>query len=150
MEIPPVTLRKGYKQLLAEANAVIETIAAEQAIELLDDQEVVVVDIRDVRELQREGRIPGSFHAPRGMIEFWIDPDSPYYKEIFGTGKRFVFHCASGWRSALVTQAVTQMGLTPVAHIGGGFKAWKEAGGPVTEYEKQATGRTPISASISS
>jgi len=145
-----VTLRKGYKQLLAEANAVIETIAAEQAIELLDDQEVVVVDIRDVRELQREGRIPGSFHAPRGMIEFWIDPDSPYYKEIFGTGKRFVFHCASGWRSALVTQAVTQMGLTPVAHIGGGFKAWKEAGGPVTEYEKQATGRTPISASISS
>ena len=145
-----MTLRKGYKQLLAEANAVIETIAAEQAIELLDDQEVVVVDIRDVRELQREGRIPGSFHAPRGMIEFWIDPDSPYYKEIFGTGKRFVFHCASGWRSALVTQAVTQMGLTPVAHIGGGFKAWKEAGGPVTEYEKQATGRTPISASISS
>ena len=115
-----------------------------------EDQEVVVVDIRDVRELQREGRIPGSFHAPRGMIEFWIDPDSPYYKEIFGTGKRFVFHCASGWRSALVTQAVTQMGLTPVAHIGGGFKAWKEAGGPVTEYEKQATGRTPISASISS
>ena len=145
-----MTLRKGYKQLLAEANAVIETIAAEQAIELLDDQEVVVVDIRDVRELQREGRIPGSFHAPRGMIEFWIDPDSPYYKEIFGTGKRFVFHCASGWRSALVTQAVTQMGLTPVAHIGGGFKAWKEAGGPVTEYEKQATGRTPILASISS
>lgn len=129
-------LKKGYRQLLAEADAEIETVPASEAIALSSDDDVLIVDIRDVREMQREGRIPGSFHAPRGMLEFWVDPDSPYYKEVFGSARRFLFHCASGWRSALATQAVQRMGLERVAHIGGGFKAWKEAGGPVVDYEK--------------
>jgi len=84
-----------------------------------------------VRELERDGMIPGAFHAPRGMLEFWVDPASPYFKEVFGSGRRFVFYCASGWRSALATAAVQDMGLEPVCHIDGGFNGWKAAGGPV-------------------
>ena len=93
------------------------------------------VDLRDPRELERDGMIPGAFHATRGMLEFWIDPESPYYKEIFGSGKRFVLFCAGGLRSALATQAVQRMGLSPVCHIEGGFGAWKAAGGPVEKVE---------------
>jgi rhodanese-related sulfurtransferase len=124
-------LKKGIKQLVAEAYAEIETVKAGDAVKLKDDQNVVLVDLRDIRELQRDGRVPGAFHAPRGMLEFWVDPESPYYKEIFGTGKKFVFFCAGGLRSALAAQAVQHMGLEPVCHIEGGFRAWKEAGGPV-------------------
>lgn len=124
-------LKKGIKQLVAEANAEIETLKAGDALKLKDDPNVVLVDLRDIRELQRDGRVPGAFHAPRGMLEFWVDPESPYYKEIFGTGKKFVFFCAGGLRSALAAQAVQHMGLEPVCHIEGGFRAWKEAGGPV-------------------
>jgi rhodanese-related sulfurtransferase len=131
-------LRKTVFDLVAEANAEIEAISAEQAIRMRDDPNVVLVDLRDVRELARDGRIPGAFHAPRGMLEFWVDPASPYYKEIFGSGKRFVFFCAGGLRSALATQQVQRMGLEPVCHIEGGFKAWKEAGGPVEMVEKKA------------
>jgi len=124
-------LKKGIKQLVAEAYAEIETVKAGDALNLKDDPNVVLVDLRDIRELQRDGRVPGAFHAPRGMLEFWVDPESPYYKEIFGTGKKFVFFCAGGMRSALAAQAVRHMGLEPVCHIEGGFRAWKEAGGPV-------------------
>jgi rhodanese-related sulfurtransferase len=124
-------LKKGIKQLVADAYKEIETLQARDAIPLKDDPDVVLVDLRDVRELARDGRIPGAFHAPSGMLEFWVDPESPYYKNIFGTGKKFVFFCAGGLRSALATQAVQQMGLEPVCHIEGGFRAWKEAGGPV-------------------
>ena len=124
-------LKKGIKQLVAEANAEIETLKAGDALKLKDDPNVVLVYLRDIRELQRDGRVPGAFHAPRGMLEFWVDPESPYYKEIFGTGKKFVFFCAGGLRSALAAQAVQHMGLEPVCHIEGGFRAWKEAGGPV-------------------
>ncbi len=84
-------LKKTVKQMLAEANAEIETVSAADAIKLRPDPNLVFVDIRDVRELDREGRIPGAFHAPRGMLEFWVDPESPYYKEIFGSGKKFLF-----------------------------------------------------------
>ena len=87
----PLKLRKSVKDLLAEANAEVETVSAEDALKLKDDANVVFVDIRDIRELNRDGRIPGAFHAPRGMLEFWIDPDSPYYKEVFGSGKKFLF-----------------------------------------------------------
>jgi rhodanese-related sulfurtransferase len=97
---------------------------------------VVIIDIRDVRELQRDGKIPGSFHCPRGMLEFWIDPSSPYHKDVFAQDKKFVFHCASGWRSALATQVAQRMGLKPVAHIESGFTGWKKAGGPVEGVEK--------------
>lgn len=126
---------KGYKALLAEANARIETISAADAKALLDDPDTVFVDIRDPRELSREGMIPGAFHAPRGMLEFWVDPDSPYHKPIFASGKRFVFYCASAWRSALATDAMRAMGLEPICHLEGGFKGWKEAGLPVVVPE---------------
>jgi rhodanese-related sulfurtransferase len=97
----------------------------------LDNGDFVIVDVRDIREIERDGRIPGSFHCPRGMLEFWIDPASPYFKAEFGENKRFLFLCALDWRSALATQTAQNMGLAKVAHIKGGFKAWKAAGGPV-------------------
>ena len=125
------TLRKTHRQLIDEANALVATIPTAEAIGLHGRDDVVFVDIRDVRELEREGMVPGAFHAPRGMLEFWIDPTSPYYKEVFGQNKRFVFYCQSAWRSALATRAVQDMGLAPVAHVEGGFRAWKDAGGPV-------------------
>lgn len=127
----PVT--KGSQQLVAEANAQIRTITQNEAKQKLNDPNVVFVDIRDVRELERDGMIPGAFHAPRGMLEFWVDPGSPYFKDVFGSGKEFVFYCASAWRSALATKAVQDMGLGPVAHLEGGFSAWKKAGLPVGE-----------------
>ena len=104
-------LKKTVKQLCAEAEKEIQTITPQEAIKLKDDPGVLLVDLRDIRELQRDGRVPGALHAPRGMLEFWIDPESPYYKDVFGSGKRFVFFCAGGLRSALATQAVQQMGL---------------------------------------
>ncbi|HYH17271.1 MAG TPA: rhodanese-like domain-containing protein [Azospirillum sp.] len=125
----PMTM--GYKDLLAEANGRIQAITPQDALTLHGDPDVVFVDIRDVRELHRDGMIPGAFHAPRGMLEFWVDPDSPYHKPVFASGKRFVFYCASAWRSALATDTVQRMGLAPVCHLQGGFKAWKEAGLPV-------------------
>lgn len=128
-------LKKGIKELCAEAEAQIETWTVEQALEHANDPDVQFVDIRDVRELWREGGIPGAHHAPRGMLEFWVDPESPYAKEIFQSGKRFVFFCAGGLRSALATKAVQDMGLSPVCHIAGGFAAWKKAGGAVVPVE---------------
>jgi rhodanese-related sulfurtransferase len=136
----PPTITRGYKKLLDEANAEIETISAAEAVERfvqggVDAGAVVIVDLRDPREVEREGRIPGAFHCPRGMLEFWIDPASPYAKPIFQEDRKFVFHCASGWRSALAAKTAQDMGLTPVAHLGGGFTAWREAGGPVEKVE---------------
>ena len=121
----------GYKQLLAEAEAAIDSVTAEQAIVDSQRSDVVIVDIRDPREIEREGRIPNSFHAPRGMLEFWVDPESPYFKTIFGEDKTFIIQCASGWRSALSTETLKRMGLKPVKNLKGGFTAWKAAGGPV-------------------
>lgn len=131
-------ITKGVKQLVSEANTEIETVSQDDARKLLDDDGVLFVDIRDVRELERDGMIPGAFHAPRGMIEFWVDPDSPYYKDEFGSGKKFVLYCASAWRSALATKALKDMGLAPVAHLEGGFSNWKKAGLPVGERPKKS------------
>ena len=128
-------MKKGYKTLVAEAEAEIDTLSVAEAVQALEEPDVVLVDLRDIRELQREGCIPGSIHAPRGMLEFWIDPDSPYHNKIFSSGKRFIFFCAAGWRSALATQTAQNMGLTPVAHIGGGFTEWKEAQAPTVTLE---------------
>ncbi len=130
----PQTITKGYKALLAEANAAVRTLTTAEAIALHGDAETVFVDLRDPRELEREGRMPGAFHCPRGMLEFWIDPESPYFKPVFGEGKAYVFHCASGWRSALAAKTAQDMGLARVAHIEGGLKAWKAAGGPIEAY----------------
>ena len=120
-------LKVSSKQLVEQAEAEIETLSVDEASALLDDGDVQFVDIRDIRELQREGRIPGSFHAMRGMLEFWVDPDSPYFKDIFAEDKKFVFYCQSGWRSALATKAVQDMGMENVCHIAGGYKAWLRA-----------------------
>ncbi|MDX2427909.1 MAG: rhodanese-like domain-containing protein [Xanthomonadales bacterium] len=124
---------KGYRQLVAEAEKEIETISVDDALQLHGNEDVVFVDLRDVRELSREGFIPEAFHCPRGMLEFWIDPGCIYFKDIFANGKKFLFYCNLGWRSALAAQVSQQMGLNPVAHIDGGFDAWKQAGGPVAK-----------------
>ena len=124
-------LKKGVKQMVDEASAKIKTLSVDEAMKRLGDPDHVFVDIRDVRELEREGMIPDAFHAPRGMLEFWVDPESPYHKDVFASGKTFVFYCRSGWRSALATAAVQEMGLERVCHIDGGFGAWLEAKAPV-------------------
>ena len=122
---------RGYKDMLAEANARIETVSPEAAQAMLGRDDVLLVDLRDPREREREGIIPGAFSCPRGMLEFWIDPESPYHKPEFASGKRFVFFCAGGWRSALATATAKDMGLDKTCHIDGGFGAWRKAGGPV-------------------
>jgi rhodanese-related sulfurtransferase len=127
----PQTITTGIKALCEAAEREIETIPPEQAVTLAGRDEVVLVDIRDIRELQRDGRVPGAVHCPRGMLEFWIDPNSPYHKPVFNQDKKYVFFCAGGLRSALAAQTAQMMGMAPVAHIGGGFGAWKKAGGPV-------------------
>jgi len=127
----------GSEAMVAAAAREIETIPAAEAIKLLGRDDVVFVDIRDIRELKREGRIPGAFHCPRGMLEFWIDPQSPYHKPVFADEKKFIFFCAGAKRSALATQTAQNMGLKPVAHLAGGFGAWKKAGGPVEMDEKK-------------
>jgi rhodanese-related sulfurtransferase len=132
-----MALKKGYKALIEEAGSQIKTYSVEQARARLGDPNVLFVDVRDVRELEREGVIPGAFHAPRGMIEFWIDPESPYFKPVFGEKREFIFFCAAGWRSALTARTVQDMGLTPVADIAGGFAAWKAAGAPTAAKEKK-------------
>src|SRR6187551_1228957 len=131
----PQTITTGYKALCEAAEREIETLPVETAIGLTGRDDTVLVDIRDIRELQREGRVPGAFHCPRGMLEFWIDPASPYHKPQFAQDKRFVFFCAGGLRSALAAQIAQSMGLKPVAHIRGGFGAWKNGGGPVEAPE---------------
>jgi rhodanese-related sulfurtransferase len=126
----PQTIVKGFRQLVAEANAQVEEIDVEAAKSLYGRPDVQFVDLRDPRELEREGRVPGAFHCPRGMLEFWIDPDSPYAKEAFQQDKTFVFFCAGGLRSALAAKTAQDMGLKPVKHIKGGFGAWRDAGAP--------------------
>ena len=123
----------GIKELLAEAEKEVELIGLDDAVGLIGNEDVVFVDLRDIRELQRDGKIPGATHAPRGMLEFWVDPDSPYHKEVFAQSKRYIFYCASAWRSALAAQIVQRMGMTNVCHLEGGFSAWKEAGHEVEE-----------------
>ncbi len=131
-------ITKGIRELVAEANAEIETWSVAQALAGHGDPELVFVDIRDIRELWRDGLISGAVHAPRGMLEFWVDPESPYHKEVFASGKRFVLYCAAGMRSALAARTLKEMGLAPVCHIEGGFAAWSEAGGPVETREPKA------------
>ncbi|MCA3554837.1 rhodanese-like domain-containing protein [Aestuariivirga sp.] len=134
----PQNIVVGHRQLMAEAEAEVESVSAAEAIAVLGQPNIAVIDIRDPREIEREGRIPGSFHAPRGMLEFWVDPESPYHKPIFAEEKKFIIHCASGWRSLLATQVLRRMGLKPVLNLKGGFSAWKEAGGPVETVGKKA------------
>ncbi len=131
------TIKMGVAQMVASAREQVEEIDAADVVGLLGRDDVLVVDIRDIRERQRDGFIPGSFHCPRGMAEFWVDPDSPYYKEVFGEDKKFVFHCASGWRSALTVETLQKMGMNNVAHITHGFGSWKKIDGPIEFPEKK-------------
>ena len=127
-------MRKTVKSMVDEAMAAITTYSVDEARDLHGRDDVQFVDLRDVRELEREGVIPGAFHAPRGMLEFWVDPESPYHKPVFSQpGKRYVLFCAAGWRSALATKTLQDMGLADVGHIDGGFGAGKGAGAPVTD-----------------
>ena len=132
MKMPQLKLKSA--EMVATARQRIEEIETPALIDMLDDPDVVIVDIRDLRERQRVGYIPGSFHAPRGMIEFWVDPDSPYFKEIFAQDKKYVFHCASGWRSALTVATLQDMGFD-AAHLKEGFSTWEKHGGPVEHHE---------------
>lgn len=134
-------ITKGIKELCAEAEQEIETLSVDDVKAVRGDDNVQLVDIRDVRELWRDGTIPGAIHAPRGMLEFWVDPNSPYHREDFATGKKFIFYCAGGMRSALAAQSVHRMGLAPVAHMAGGFGAWVKAGGETEEKEAKLPGK---------
>jgi rhodanese-related sulfurtransferase len=133
-----MAMKKGVKQLIAEATARIKTVSVDDAKAMHGRDDVVFVDIRDVRELERDGTIAGATHAPRGMLEFWVDPDSPYYREkLNDESKQYLLFCASAWRSALATDRLTEMGMENVSHIEGGLSGWKEAGGPVEKREKK-------------
>jgi rhodanese-related sulfurtransferase len=141
-------MRKTVKSMVDEATAAITTYGVEEALDLHGREDVMFIDIRDVRELEREGVIPGAFHAPRGMLEFWACPESPYHKKEFDQDKHLVLFCAAGWRSALATKTLQDMGVPRVSHMGGGFEAWKAAGAPVAEKPRKparhgAAGATP-------
>ena len=122
--------------MVAEAKSKINEIDAKEAIKLFNDENVIFIDIRDIRERQKLGYIPGSFHAPRGMLEFWIDPESPYFKDIFNTNKKYIFHCAAGWRSALAVSTLKDMGFE-ASHITDGFAGWVDEKGPVEFKSKK-------------
>ncbi len=133
-----IKLKKGIKELVADAEAEIDTMSVDDAIRRHGDDNTVFVDIRDVRELERDGTIPGAVHAPRGMLEFWFDPESPYHKEVFGDeNKTYVLYCAAAWRSALATKTLKDMGFENVVHFADGFKGWRDAGGAIAEREKK-------------
>ncbi|ALV28163.1 rhodanese-like domain-containing protein [Pannonibacter sp. Q-1] len=131
-------ISRGIDVLLAEAAELVSVISAEEAKLLLGRDGYVFVDLRDVREIQREGAIPGAFSCPRGMLEFWIDPASPYHKPVFASDATFVFFCAAGWRSALAARTAIEMGLETVVHLEGGFAAWATAGGAVEQMARRA------------
>jgi rhodanese-related sulfurtransferase len=126
------------REMVDAAYRDVETLSVTDVIPLHGQDDLVLVDIRDVRELRRDGRVPGAVHCPRDMLEFWIDPASPYFKPVFAEDKKFVFFCAGGQRSALAAQTAQDMGLKPVAHLREGFRGWKEAGGPVDTEPKPA------------
>ena len=136
----PIT--RGFRALVDEAMAQVRTYSVAQVRERIDDRELQLVDIRDVRELQAEGTVPGSYHAPRGMLEFWVDPESPYFKKVFADeGREFVLFCGAGWRSALAAKALQDMGMRNVAHIDGGYTEWVKQGGPTETLEQRKANR---------
>lgn len=131
-------LKIGYRALIESAMAQIETVSLGQAQKLAEDPNTMFIDIRDIRELEREGMIPNALHAPRGMLEFWVDPESPYYKPVFGENKRLILYCASAWRSALAAETLQRMGVPQVSHLEGGYSAWKNAGLPTAQKTSKA------------
>ena len=124
-------IKKNFQELIKEANAQIKTLKGEDAIKLLKNDNYLFIDLRDYREILKEGKIPGSISCPRGMLEFWVDPTSPYYKKKLDLSKTFILYCASAWRSALAAKTLKEMGLDKVFHIEGGFSYWKKLNGPI-------------------
>ena len=135
----PQTITTGFRTLVDAAEREVENLSVEEAARLHGRDDVVFVDIRDPREQERDGKMPGAFKCTRGMLEFWIDPASPYHKPVFAQDKKFVFFCAGGWRSALAAMTAHDMGMKPVAHMRGGFSEWKKAGKPVEQVESKKT-----------
>tara|TARA_A100001011_G_scaffold220200_1_gene228150 strand:- start:119 stop:517 length:399 start_codon:yes stop_codon:yes gene_type:complete len=129
-------LKKTVNNMVKDAKSKIKEITSKEAIKLYNNSDVIFVDIRDIRERQKLGFIPGSFHAPRGMLEFWIDPESPYFKDIFNTDKKYIFHCAAGWRSALAVLTLKDMGFD-ATHISDGFAGWIDEKGPIEFKSKK-------------
>ena len=128
-------LTRSVNDLVVEAEETVISLTPSEVMNRLSEPGLILIDLRDIRELKRDGRIPGSVHVPRGMLEFWVDPSSPYHKEVFASGKRLVFYCQSGWRSALATKAVQDMGLERVCHIGDGYRGWKDSGADTEDVE---------------
>ena len=130
-------IKKGIKQLIADAEQRGKGISVDEAKKRLEDGKTVFVDLRDIRELERDGMIPGAFHAPRGMLEFWVDPESPYFKPVFGEDKTFILYCQADWRGTLAAATLADMGMDNVLHMKGGYGEWKKAGGPTAERPKK-------------
>ncbi|PPR78611.1 MAG: hypothetical protein CFH01_00901 [Alphaproteobacteria bacterium MarineAlpha2_Bin1] len=130
-------LTKGIKELIDQAEKVIEVVSCKQLDQIKNLEQITLIDIRDIRELWKEGKIQGSVHVPRGMLEFWVDPESPYHKDFFSSGNKFILYCKSGWRSALATKTLQDMGFGPVAHLSGGFDEWKKNGGDTEEVKQK-------------
>ena len=126
-----LNITRTVKQMVADANDHVEEISIAEAQHLVGRKDVLFIDVRDIREVAKTGRLPGARHVPRGMLEMWIDPDTPYHRDFFAENKKFIFYCAGAWRSALAAQTAQGMGLSPVAHLEGGINAWIEAGGPI-------------------
>ena len=118
-------------QMVSEANEQVEEISVANALKLVKHENILFIDVRDIREVAKTGRLPGARHVPRGMLEMWIDPETPYHREFFAEDRKFIFYCASAWRSALAAKTAQDMGLTPVAHLEGGINAWIDSGGPI-------------------
>jgi rhodanese-related sulfurtransferase len=131
-----MALKTSAAEMVAAARSRIKEYNTAEVVAMLSDENVVIVDIRDPRERERTGVIPGAFSCPRGMVEFWVDPQSPYFKPIFGEDKTFVFHCASGWRSALTVATLQDMGFD-ATHLKDGFTDWVKADGPVEHLQKR-------------
>ena len=130
-------IKKGINILLNEANKIAKTISVKRSISILKNNDFIFIDLRDYREILKEGKIPGSFSCPRGMLEFWIDPKSPYHKNLFNQKKTYIFYCTSAWRSALAVKSAMEMGLNPVVHLEGGYTEWLKQGGDIEEIKKE-------------
>jgi rhodanese-related sulfurtransferase len=133
---------RSVNEMVVEAKAEIDNITPQEALRRADEEGALIVDIRDIRELQRDGAIPGAHHAPRGMLEFWVSPDSPYTKDVFQEDREFILCCAGGLRSALSTKLLKDMGVPRLSHVETGFGGWKKDGMPVEDYETWKANRS--------
>ena len=126
-----IKVKNSVKELVESAKKQINNLEVSDAIKIHSDKTNLFIDVRDIREIQKTGRILRAKHVPRGMLEFWIDPESPYHKQFFNDNYHFIFYCASDWRSALATLSANEIGLLNTSHLVGGFNKWLEEKGPI-------------------